>query len=173
MTGEAEGAAESVRTAAHRDLTERRVRWRRRHERAYLPSGGYGGNGGKPYSWRLRGHDMKTEDIHRWRGHDVIDVDGKKIGKLEAVYVDTRTDEPFFATVRMGVPTRYRLAFVPLAGAMVGPGHVRVAQPKSRVKRAPSIDTDGELPAGDEAAIFAYYDLSYQAAPDERWLARR
>lgn len=116
---------------------------------------------------------MKAEDIRKWRGRDVVDVDGKKIGKLEAVYVDTRTDEPSFATIRVGVPTRYRLAFAPLAGATVGPGYVRVAQSRSRVRQAPSIDTDGELPAADEAAVFAHYDLAYQAAPDERWLARR
>src|ERR1051326_958094 len=29
-----------------------------------------------------------------WRGHDVVDSDGHKIGELEAVYVDTSTDLP-------------------------------------------------------------------------------
>jgi hypothetical protein len=42
------------------------------------------------------------------------------------------------------------------------------------VKDAPSIDTDGELPAGDEEAIFRHYGLTYQAgAAGERRLARR
>jgi len=113
------------------------------------------------------------EDIRDWRGHDVIDVDGKKIGELEAVYVDTSTDQPFFATVKIGLPSRHRLVFVPLAEATVGPGHVRVAFAKKQVKDAPSIDTDGELPAGDEEAVFGHYGLSYQAEPDQRRLGRR
>jgi hypothetical protein len=116
---------------------------------------------------------LEAQDIREWRGHDVVDADDKKIGKLEAVYVDTRTDEPSFVTVRIGLPTRYRLVFVPLAGATVGPGYVRVAHPRAQVKDALSIDIDGELRAVDENAVFAHYDLPYQAAPDERWLARR
>ncbi|MEU0601196.1 PRC-barrel domain-containing protein, partial [Streptomyces sp. NPDC006393] len=60
---------------------------------------------------------FEAGDIREWRGHDVVDTDGGKIGTLESVYVDTTTDEPFFATVTVGVPTRRRLAFVPLIGA--------------------------------------------------------
>jgi sporulation protein YlmC with PRC-barrel domain len=113
------------------------------------------------------------EDIREWRGHDVIDVDGKKIGELEAIYVDTTTDQPSFATVKTGLPSRHKLVFVPLAEATVGPGHVRVAFAKKQVKDAPSIGTDGELPAGDEAAVFAHYGLPYQAEADQRRLGRR
>jgi len=39
------------------------------------------------------------------------------------------------------------------------PGHVRVRYAKKQVKDAPSIDTDGELPAGAEDALFTHYDL--------------
>jgi PRC-barrel domain len=114
-----------------------------------------------------------AEDIREWRGHDVVDADGSKIGELEAIYVDTGNDQPSFGTVKVGLPTRYRLVFVPLEGAKVGPGHVRVAYPKKLVKDAPSIETDGELLAGDEQAVFAHYELPYQAATDQRRLARR
>ena len=61
-------------------------------------------------------------DIREWRGHDVVDTEGHKIGELEAIYVDTSTDRPAFATVRVGLPTRHRLTFVPLDQATVGPG---------------------------------------------------
>ena len=116
---------------------------------------------------------FEIEDIRAWRGHDVVDTDGKRIGELEAVYVDTGTDQPSFATVKVGLPARHRLVFVPLAGATVGPGRVRVAYAKKQVKDAPPIDTHGELPAGDEEAVFLHYDLPYQASPDQRLLARR
>ena len=113
-------------------------------------------------------------DIREWRGHDVVDADGHKIGALEAIYVDTSTDQPAFATVRVGMPTRHRLTFVPLDQATVGPGHVKVSFDRKQVKDAPSIDTDGELPADGEEAIFRHFGLTYQAgASGERRLGRR
>jgi hypothetical protein len=117
---------------------------------------------------------FEAADIREWRGHDVVDAEGHKIGELEAVYVNTVTDLPSFATVRVGLPTRHRLVFVPLGEATVGPGYLKVAYDKKQVKDAPSIDTDGELPAGDEAAVFTHYGLSYEASADgARLLGRR
>jgi len=116
---------------------------------------------------------FEIEDIREWRGHHVIDVDGNKIGELEAIYVDTGTDQPAFATIKIGLPTRQKLVFAPLAGATVGPGYVRIGLAKKQVKDAPSIGTDGELPASDEEAVFAHYDLPYQADTNQRRLARR
>ena len=117
---------------------------------------------------------FEAGNIREWRGHDVVDADGQKIGELEAVYVDTSTDLPSFGTVRVGMPTKHRLAFVPLDHATVGPGYLRVCFDKKQVKDAPSIDTDGELPAGDEEAVFRHYGMTYQAgAAGERCLARR
>jgi len=72
------------------------------------------------------------------------------------------------------MPTRRRLVFVPLAGATVGPTYPKATYAKGRVRGAPSIGTDGELPASDEEAVFKHYDLSYQTgAGGERRLARR
>ncbi|MHB1432423.1 MAG: PRC-barrel domain-containing protein [Streptosporangiaceae bacterium] len=117
---------------------------------------------------------FEAADIREWRGHSVVDSGDHKIGELEAVYVDTRTDLPAFGTVRVGMPTRYRLVFVPLAQATVGPGYLKVAYDRKQVKDSPSISTDGELPAVDEEAIFKHYGLTYQpGASGERQLARR
>ena len=113
-------------------------------------------------------------DIREWHGHNVVDAEGHKIGELEAVYVDTVSDLPSFGTVKVGIPTRHRLVFVPLDRATVGPGYVKVGYGKKQVKDAPSIGTDGELPAGDEEAIFKHYGLAYEpGAGGERRLARR
>ena len=117
---------------------------------------------------------FEAADIREWRGHDVVDDAGHKIGTLESVYVDTGSDEPSFATITVGLPTRHRLVFVPLTGATVGPGYLKVTYHKRQVKGAPSIGIDGELPAGDEEAIFKHYGLSYQpGGGGERRLARR
>lgn len=115
-----------------------------------------------------------AENLRDWRGRSVIDSDGDKIGSLEAIYVDTATDEPFFCTVQVGLPGRHRLLFVPVTGATVAPDHVRVRCDKKLVKQAPSIDTDGELLAEDEPKVFSHYGMAYSTgAGGERRLARR
>ncbi len=117
---------------------------------------------------------FEAGDIREWRGQNVVDSGDHKIGTLESIYVDTGTDQAAFATVTVGLPTRHRLVFVPLTGATVGPGYLKVSYPKGQVRSAPSIGTDGELPAGDEEAIFRHYDLTYQpGSSGERRLARR
>ena len=88
--------------------------------------------------------------------------------------MDTATDAASFASVKVGMLSRHRLIFVPLDGAVVAPGYVKVAYPKKLVKDAPAIDTDGELMADDEPVVFAHYGLEYQpGAGGERRLARR
>ena len=117
---------------------------------------------------------FEADNIRDWRGHAVIDQNGDKIGTLEAVYVDTASDLPVFATVQVGMLGRHRLAFAPLDGATVGPGYLRIPVLKKLVKNAPSIDSDGELLATEEPAIFEHYGLPYHAgAGGERRLARR
>lgn len=117
---------------------------------------------------------FEVTDIREWRDHDVVDDAGNKIGSLESVYVDTRDDQPSFATVTVGLPTQRRLVFVPLYGAQVGPGYLKVAYAKRLVKAAPSIDTDGVLPVEDEPSVFAHYQLAYDSGTaGERRLARR
>lgn len=113
-------------------------------------------------------------DLREWRDHDVVDEDGHKIGVLEAVYVDTGTDQPAMATVRTGLPTRHRLVFVPVGEVTAGPGYVRVPYTKALVKSAPSIGTDDVLPVEDEEAIFRHYGMAYAPGADGvRRLARR
>lgn len=128
------------------------------------PRASFGKNGGV----------FPAENIRDWRLHDVVDPDGKRIGKLEAVYVDTATDEPSFASVLTGMPGRRRLVFVPLDNAVVGPGQLKVSHPRKLVKDAPSIDTDGELSAEEEPGLFEHYGIAYRpGASGERRLARR
>ncbi|MGW0632889.1 PRC-barrel domain-containing protein [Streptomyces sp. NPDC002758] len=108
---------------------------------------------------------IHVADVREWRNRDVVDTEGHKIGVLEAVYVDTTTDEPAMATVRL---------FVPIEDAIVGPGYLKVGYVRTLVKQAPSIGTDDVLPAEQEDAIFKHYGLPYQpGAAGERQLARR
>ncbi|MGH9078200.1 MAG: PRC-barrel domain-containing protein [Acidimicrobiales bacterium] len=117
---------------------------------------------------------FEADNIRDWREHRVIDPSDDKIGELEAVYVDTATDIPSFASIKVGMIGRHRLTFVPLDGATVGPTYLRVTYLKKQVKGALEIDTDGELVAEDEPGLFEHYGLAYQpGAGGERRLARR
>jgi hypothetical protein len=115
-----------------------------------------------------------AENIRDWRGHDVVDSTGDKVGSLEAIYFDTGTDEPAFASVKIGMVGRHKLAFVPLDGAEVSPSYVKVRPNKKLITDSPSLDTDGELTSEQEPEVFAHYGLDYQpGAGGERRLGRR
>jgi len=117
---------------------------------------------------------IRAADVREWRNHEVVDPKQRRIGMLEAVYVNTATDEPAMATVRTGLPTRHRLVFVPLDDAVLGPGYVKVPYDRGQVRKAPSIGTDDVLPAEQEEEIFRHYGMKYQpGAGGERQLARR
>ena len=115
-----------------------------------------------------------AENIRDWVGLPVVDVADTKIGTMEAVYFDTGTDEAVFATVKVGMIGKHRLAFTPLAGAVVTPKHLKVTPAKKLIKDAPSIDVDGELASEDEPRLYAHYGLTYQQGmTGERRLGRR
>jgi PRC-barrel domain len=115
-----------------------------------------------------------AENIRDWRNHDVVDSSGSKVGSLEAVYFDTGSNEPSFASVKIGLVGRHRLVFVPLAGAVVSPSYVKVTADKKLIKDAPSIEMDGELGSDQEPVLFEHYGLVYQpGVSGERRLGRR
>jgi hypothetical protein len=95
-----------------------------------------------------------------WRGKDLFDRDGEKIGKLEEVYVDSESDEPIFGSVKEGIIGRH-LTFVSLVGATTSPDHLQVDVSKKQVKTAPNVDTDGELSPDDESALYHHFALAY------------
>ena len=56
----------------------------------------------------------------------------------------------------------------------MGPGYLKVCYDTKQVKDAPSSDTDVELPAAGEEAIFKHYGLTHEPGADgERRLACR
>ena len=112
-------------------------------------------------------------DIAEWRGRELIDCDGERIGKLEEVYFDVETDEPQFGTVKEGLFGRH-LAFVPLAGVTIGPDSLQVPVSKEQIKEAPNIELN-DLSQADESQLYHHYQLNYTPLTKEngRRLARR
>jgi PRC-barrel domain protein len=115
------------------------------------------------------------QNIAEWRGKDLIDASGEKIGKLQDVDVRCLSGEPMFGTVKEGFIGR-QLTFVPLAGVGLGPDSLQVSMSKEQVKSAPNIEMHGdELSQADESSLYHHYHINY-TPPDTvsgRRLARR
>jgi PRC-barrel domain len=117
---------------------------------------------------------VQVDNLGDWKGKDLIDRDGEKIGKLEDVYVDTASDEPVFVTVKEGFVSKH-LTFVPVAGAAASPDGLKMSVTKAQIKDAPNIEQGAELSHDEEAALYGHYALAYTPAdnPSRRRLARR
>lgn len=113
------------------------------------------------------------QDLAEWRGRDLLDRNGERIGKLEEVYFDVETDEPQFGTVKEGL-FGHHLALVPLAGATIRPDSLQVLFTKAQIKDAPEIGPS-DLSQADESRLYHHYQLNYSPREQDngRRLARR
>lgn len=78
---------------------------------------------------------VDVERIHEWRGEDVYDERGEKVGRLYEVFYDRANDEAVLGLVRSGLLGR-RCYLVPLGGASAGRGYLKVAYPAERIRQA-------------------------------------
>jgi sporulation protein YlmC with PRC-barrel domain len=118
-------------------------------------------------------HAVVAESVADWKGHEVIDLEAEKVGKLQDVFYDVETDDAVFITVKSGLIGK-SLTLVPVAGASVTPSTFRVNFRKAEVKDAPGYDPDLELTVDQEAGAYQHYGLEYvPAANAARRLARR
>jgi PRC-barrel domain len=99
-----------------------------------------------------------------WRGRQVVDREGHKIGTFDEIYLDEGTNEPAWAAVKTGVFSRRRRV-VPISAAEADGSQIRVPFTKDEVKSAPTIDSEGWVSERDQTAILRHYGLSDQAAP--------
>jgi len=90
-----------------------------------------------------------------WRGRKVLDRDGDKLGKLEAVYLDRQTDEPKWGLVKGGPFRASKL--VPLDEASDNGKELRIPVARGRVKRASEASAGEELSAREEAELDDHY----------------
>jgi uncharacterized protein (TIGR02271 family) len=100
------------------------------------------------------------EDILSWRGRDLVDNDGDKIGSIDDIYLDRETDQPEWAVVTTGLFGTKR-TFVPIGEAQVHEDGVRVPFEKATVKDAPRVDPDGQLSNDEERTLYEHYGRQY------------
>jgi uncharacterized protein (TIGR02271 family) len=110
---------------------------------------------------------MSMETAAQWRGAEVIDASGDKVGKLEEIYLDQETDQPEWALVKTGM-FGSKSTFVPLQGASPDGDSVRVAFEKEQIKDAPKVDTDQQLSADEERQLYAHYGREHGGGGEYR-----
>src|ERR671921_496454 len=84
----------------------------------------------------------QVTEAYDWRGRELVDADGDKVGTVEELFRDEETEQPEWAAVRTGL-FGTKLSFV-------------------QIKNAPKIDdSNGELSQQEEAELYSHYGMSY------------
>jgi sporulation protein YlmC with PRC-barrel domain len=110
-------------------------------------------------------------ESYEWRGRNVVDREGTKVGRLEEVYLDQQTGRAEWLLVHTGL-LGTKSSFAPLAGARVDGEDVRIGYSKQEVKDAPSVEADGELSQEEEARLYAHYGLDYSEPRSDTGMPR-
>jgi uncharacterized protein (TIGR02271 family) len=112
---------------------------------------------------------LQKDRLLQFRGQDLCDRDGNKIGSIEEIYLDAETDEPEWALINTGL-FGGKSTFVPLREASEAEGTLRVPFDKATVKDAPKPDADGRLSQREEAELYRYYGMEYSEARSDTGL---
>ncbi len=112
---------------------------------------------------------ISTEQVQDLlNGGTVVGEDGAKIGKIGQVYLDDRTGEPEWVTVKTGMFGSDE-SFVPLAQANAQGSEVQVPYNKDMIKDAPRVeDADAHLEPAEEDALYRYYGLGDPGSDQDR-----
>jgi uncharacterized protein (TIGR02271 family) len=105
---------------------------------------------------------QRTEmrEAYEWRGRNVVDLEGAKVGTLEEIYIDQHTGRLEWLLINTGL-FGTKSSFAPLAGARLDGSDVRIGYSKQEVKDAPSVEANRELSPEEEARLYAHYGLDY------------
>jgi uncharacterized protein (TIGR02271 family) len=113
--------------------------------------------------------DMDT--VRTWEGRTLLDRDGSRIGRIDAIYLDDQTGQPEWALVNTGL-FGTKSSFVPLAQATQTDHDVGVPYDKQLVKDAPRVDPDGHLSEAEERQLWRHYGLDYDRTTRRRATGR-
>ena len=103
---------------------------------------------------------MSNPTYESWRGHTLIDRDGKKVGKIDDVYANDQTGQPEWLTVDTGL-FGTKSSFVPLEGAHQEGDDLQVPYTKDQIKDAASIDPDGHITPDEVEGLYRHYSLAF------------
>jgi uncharacterized protein (TIGR02271 family) len=101
---------------------------------------------------------ITQDDLGRLTGVEVYDNAGERIGVVSQIYVDHRTGDPIWITVRTG-SLSFEESFVPLQGADLTGDRLTVTVGRDRVQQAPLLDTGSPVSQEDAERLCAHYGM--------------
>ncbi|CAN5481274.1 hypothetical protein BH24ACT4_BH24ACT4_01910 [soil metagenome] len=108
----------------------------------------------------------QVEHIDDWKGLDVVDSAGEKIGKLEETYSELGQRDPVIGAVKTGRLT-HKVHLVPLTDATVGRDHIQVPLSEDEVKAAPTVGSSGQMTREEEASFLHHYGVTEPDGADD------
>src|SRR5919109_649129 len=106
------------------------------------------------------------ETVRDWPGRVLVDRDSVRVGEIQEIYLDARTDQPEWALVNTGL-FGTKSSFVPILDAEPDGQDVRVPFDKGQIKDAPSVEPDGELSEYEESELYRHYGMAYDEGNGE------
>jgi sporulation protein YlmC with PRC-barrel domain len=102
-----------------------------------------------------------VEEARSWVGHEVDDIAGTAIGKLDGVLVDAQRGRPEWLVVRTG---RFgQRSLVPARHAVGAAGHIWVPYGHDAIRSAPRGDGSKGLSRRDEQRLLDNYGIGAEA----------
>ncbi len=95
-----------------------------------------------------------------WTGHELFDVDGNRIGRVEDVRYGDVSGGLQWLVVDTGVLGAKKV-FVPAGQVRRSGDRLSVGHTKARVKDAPEAENEQVLTQADEGKLCRYYGLQY------------
>ena len=104
---------------------------------------------------------LTLKELSKLKGKDVKSADGEKIGSVDEIYYDPKTNEAEWISLGTGF-LGMKHALVPVKGASVTGNFVSVPFSKEMVKDEPDFDeTDGVISAASERTLCEYFDVGH------------
>lgn len=102
---------------------------------------------------------MDGEDAQALVDRDLVGIDGEKIGRISAIYLDTLTGEPDWLAVNIGGLLGRKRTFAPVTQVTLEGEGALVTWNKQHVKKAPKPQTEGVMSPTEKEKLRGYYGL--------------
>jgi hypothetical protein len=90
-----------------------------------------------------------------WLGFRVDDMNGARVARVEAIYVDSEDGEPVWVVVKLG---RFgKVTAIPYGECADGPGRIWVAHGRKVIRGAPAVQPGQPLTREDELELCDHY----------------
>lgn len=108
------------------------------------------------------------DDARQMIGFHVIASDDEDLGTIERVYLDNRTQQPEFVSVKGGGLFGRRESLVPLQGSRVSGEQLRVPFDKQMVKDAPDVGSANDISPEEGERLYHHYGLRSADVPAQQ-----